>query len=121
MEIRKFKPLFNDVTDVDKGLYAEINTFIQLLDGISRLTHQCVYMIDYYKKEVIYAYDNPLFLEKCDNDNSKLTHIPFSTNPFSNSDEDIINIYTKSWFEFLDNLPINDRKSYLFQIGRAHV
>ena len=115
MEIRKFKPLFNEIDNIDKGLYAEIDSFIHLLDGISRLTHQCSCLIDYYKKEIIYAYDNPLFVDKSIIQNFASSNIPFLTNPILGIEDETINLYIKSWFDFIDNLPIDERKSYFFQ------
>ena len=50
------------IKSVSESKYKELESYYKLLDGISRITHRCFYLVDFFKGKVLYVSDNPLFL-----------------------------------------------------------
>lgn len=52
----------NAVSPVPESEYARVEPYVEMLECMSRLTYQSIYVIDYWKKNFLYVSDNPLFL-----------------------------------------------------------
>ena len=63
-EVRKsdFFTSSNAVSPVPDSEYARVEPYVEMLECMSRLTYQSIYVIDYWKKNFLYVSDNPLFL-----------------------------------------------------------
>ena len=63
-EVRKseFFTSSNAVSSVPDSEYARVEPYVEILECMSRLTYQSIYVIDYWKKNFLYVSDNPLFL-----------------------------------------------------------
>lgn len=63
-EVRKsdFFTSSNAVSPVPDSEYALVESYVEMLECMSRLTYQSIYVIDYWKKNFLYVSDNPLFL-----------------------------------------------------------
>lgn len=47
------------VSDVE---YSKVQSYFEMLDAVSRLTYQSIYVLDYCKMNFLYVSDNPIFL-----------------------------------------------------------
>ncbi|MGL5681518.1 MAG: response regulator transcription factor [Marinifilaceae bacterium] len=89
-----------------------LDTYIQMLDGIARITNDCVYLIDFKKGEIPYISFNPLFL--CGLEPTKIKELGFRFNQefISEADHKLQIELTSSWFQFLTSLPVAERCKY---------
>ncbi|MEG2947302.1 MAG: helix-turn-helix transcriptional regulator, partial [Bacteroidales bacterium] len=62
MAVENFKRLPVYVSRVTEHIYNEIDSYIQILEGISRLNNQSMSLVDFYKGEILFVSYNPLFL-----------------------------------------------------------
>ena len=47
------------VSDVE---YSKVQSYFEMLEAVSRLTYQSIYVMDYCKMNFLYVSDNPIFL-----------------------------------------------------------
>lgn len=92
--------------------YQNINILINATKAFARSTHQCVYIIDYCKKNFLYVSDNLAFWCGETSDSIKksgynlyLNHIP------KDEQEMLLEINTKG-FDFFNKIPLSERLDY---------
>lgn len=106
-----FRSFQDYILDVDESIYKEIDSYIQILDGIRRLSQECIYLVDFYKGKVLYQSDIPIML--CGLENNIYSADENYRSQFVSEEEDmIIAEILKSWFSFLMKKDIEERKSY---------
>lgn len=94
--------------------------YIETVKALSRLTHESLYIIDYYKKEFEYVSENPLFL--CNHTPQEVLDMgyAFYFQHVTESDLKLLITINKLGFEFYETLPLEERKfctiSYDFHI-----
>ncbi len=52
----------NTMSEVDQALYGNLEPLKRAVDAMANATYQCVYIIDYHKRNFLYMSQNPLFL-----------------------------------------------------------
>ncbi len=112
MTINGFKAFPNFINSIEPSIYNEINKHINLLDGLSRLTNQAIYLIDFHQGKVLYVSSNPLFLCGLNPDEVREMGGSFNLKYVDKADMEIIIRSFSEWFEFLLLKPIEERKNY---------
>lgn len=62
VDIQNFFISANAVPQIPAGSYGKLAGLKDYIDAIGRLTYKGIYVVDYYRKNFLYVYDNPLFL-----------------------------------------------------------
>lgn len=107
-----FKSYRGYIKHIQEEKYKDIDSYLLILDSISRLTNQCVYLVDFFKGELLYVSDNPLFLAGMNVEEVKELGGSFHTKFASEeSFQKVINI-VRGWFRFLEQRPLEARCSY---------
>ena len=111
--MKGFKSFLNYISDVSEEKYAVLDLYCKLLDSISRTTNQCLYLIDFYKGEVLYVSNNPLFLAGETPEELKLYKGgEFNSKYISKKENKQIANIIGAWFKFLEKCPIEERTLY---------
>ena len=118
----KFKPL---PVGID---YSKAEYYIQGASAFARAVHQCVYVIDYYKRGFIYVSDNPLFLcGETPADVLKMGY-QFYQKHVPPADLNMLLQINEAGFDFYYNLPPFERLKYsisydfhLIQPAKRHI
>lgn len=116
MQSRGFKHLPDYISDVFHPLYHEVSSYCELLDGVARLTHQSISLVDFFKGEILYISNNPLFL--CGLTPKQVREMgPEINQRFVTPEENnyLIRV-TRSWFQFIEKKPLEERKLYSLQV-----
>jgi RNA polymerase sigma factor (sigma-70 family) len=90
----------------------EIKLYLQVVDAFARTTHQCVYIIDYYKKGFLYVSDNPLFL--CGQSAKEVLNsgYDFYINHVPSCELAMLLEINEAGFQFYNRIPKHDRLNY---------
>ena len=110
-----FKSFPNYILHVNEKIYTELDSYKLLLDGVSRLSNQSIYLIDFYRGDVLYSSVNPLFLSKSELENISLLKNRFDIASNLIDESSQISIFVKSWFDFIESKPIEDKRNYTLQ------
>ncbi len=93
--------------------YSKIQPFIQAARAFSQLTHQSVYIIDYYKRGFAYVSDNPLLLcgESAESVLKQgysfyMKHVPME-------DLELLLEVNEAGFKFYNTIPVRERLNYM--------
>lgn len=106
-----FKPLHLKSKPLEKD-YIQVQPYIEFAKSLSQVTYQSIYLVDYYKKGFIYVSDNPIFL--CGKTSSQVLHdgYLFYLKNVPSEDLELLLKINIAGFNFLSNIPENDRLSY---------
>lgn len=90
----------------------DIELYLQVVDAFARATHQCVYIIDYYKKGFLYVSDNPLFL--CGQSAKEVlkSGYDFYFNHVPPAELAMLLEINEAGFQFYNRIPKHDRLNY---------
>lgn len=110
-----FAAFQNYISEVEESTYNDLYMLIQIMDGVARLTNQCVYLVDFYKGEVPYLSYNPIFLCNLDPEDVKRMGSDFNRKYLRPEDNAMIVEITRAWFRFIEQQPLNMRKHYSIQ------
>ena len=115
MNYRGFKTFSNYIESVPESRYNEIDSYIKILDSYSRISNQCIYLLDFYKGEVIYISYNPQSFVGIDAEDIKDVNRLHKKGYISTDEFELMKHLVKSWFEFLESKPVGERKDYTMQ------
>lgn len=110
----------NTIKDILEEEKDNIHVYIEAVKALSRLTHESLYIIDYYKKGFEYVSENPLFL--CGHTPQEIVDMgyEFYFKYVTESDLKLLITINKIGFDFYETLPFEERKfctiSYDFHI-----
>jgi DNA-binding CsgD family transcriptional regulator len=102
----------NKVIHISDDAYNSVSQIIEDMDAFTRLTYRSFYVIDYYKKNFLYVSDNPLFLCGLAADEVKKMGYSFYINQVVPEDLSLLLEINKAGFQFLQNIPIEEKKKY---------
>ncbi len=99
----------NDITDED---YQKVDLIVNAVKAFARSTHQCVYVIDYFKKEFLYASENFYYL--CGVSSEKIMDSGYGifTDMVPEKDQDMLVELNQAGFTLFDTFPIEERMDY---------
>lgn len=83
----------NIIGEINSAVYSDVDSYIEILDGMSRLANLNISLLDLHKKEILYTSDSSPFI------------IP-------EKETDMILEIILAWSTFLQHLPIEERKEY---------
>ncbi len=102
----------NSVESVNESDYEKTGLIIEAARAFERSTYQCVYIIDYFKKEFLYVSNNIARL--CGGDAEKIKDFGYKFYIDYVPEEDLkmlLEVNT-SGFELFNRLPVEERKDY---------
>ncbi|MBS1592590.1 MAG: helix-turn-helix transcriptional regulator [Bacteroidetes bacterium] len=92
--------------------YESVKLYLQVVEAFAQTTHQCVYIIDYYKQGFMYVSDNPLFLcGETARDVRKLGYEFYAKHVPPDELTMLLEI-NEAGFNFYYNIPVFDRLNY---------
>ena len=105
----------NSISGISDEEYKKVESFISAARAFARSTYQCVYIIDYYKREFLYVSENLALLcgqpiDKIYNFgyNLYLEHVP-------DKEVDMLLEINKKGFDLFSSFPLEERLDYSIQ------
>lgn len=106
-----FKPLDLKSPPTNED-YKKAELYLQVVGAFAQTTHQCVYIIDYYRKGFLYVSDNPLFLCGESVPDVLKSGYDFYTNHVPPDELVMLLEINEAGFQFYNKIPIHDRLNY---------
>ena len=100
----------NEVNHISKEDYDKIELLVNTAKAFARSTYQCVYIIDYFHQDFIYASDNLAYL--CGLDPEQLMEAGYQMyiDHVPDADLQMLLEVNKKGFDFFNELPVDDRR-----------
>ena len=102
----------NEVNHINREDYDKIELLVNAAKAFARSTYQCVYIIDYFHQEFIYASDNLAYL--CGLEPEQLMEAGYQMyiDHVPDADLQMLLEVNKKGFDFFNELPVGDRLDY---------
>lgn len=124
IQIGDFFSLVNTVESINDTDYANVNILIRAAKSFERSTYQCVYIIDYHKKDFLYVSNNIEKLCGVDAQQVKDFGYRFYIDYVPEDDLKMLLEINEKGFDLFDTLPLNEKTdytiSYNFHIKRGN-
>ena len=124
IQIGDFFSLVNTVESINDTDYANVNILIRAAKSFERSTYQCVYIIDYHKKDFLYVSNNIAKLCGVDAQQVKDFGYRFYIDYVPEDDLKMLLEINEKGFDLFDPLPLNEKTdytiSYNFHIKRGN-
>ncbi len=100
----------NNITDED---YYKIDYLINAVKAFARSTHQCVYIIDYFREDFLYVSEN--FYSLCGFSSEKIRDFGYKifTDMVPEKDQDMLVELNRAGFSLFETFPENERMDYV--------
>ena len=98
-----------NITDED---YQKINLLINSAKAFARSTHQCVYIIDYFKQNFLYVSENLAYWCGQTSDKIKDFGYNFYLNYVPENEQKMLLEINKKGFDLFNEIPITERLDY---------
>ena len=102
----------NEVSHISKEDYDKIELLVNATKAFARSTYQCVYIIDYFHQDFIYASDNLAYL--CGLEPEQLMEAGYQMyiDHVPDADLQMLLEVNKKGFDLFNELPVGDRLDY---------
>lgn len=102
----------NSVQNVTEEDYAKIKLLVSAAEAFSRSTYQCVYIIDYFKRNFLYVSENMAYL--CGQKASEIKDFGYKlyTDYVPLKDQQMLLEINKKGFDLFNELPVSERMDY---------
>lgn len=102
----------NEVNHISKENYDKIELLVNATKAFARSTYQCVYIIDYFHQDFIYASDNLAYL--CGLEPEQLMEAGYQMyiDHVPDADLQMLLEVNKKGFDLFNELPVGDRLDY---------
>jgi len=102
----------NEVNHISKEDYAKVEVLVNAVKAFARSTYQCVYIIDYFHQDFVYASDNLAYL--CGLDPEQLMEAGYQMyiDHVPEDDLQMLLEVNKKGFDLFNELPVDDRLDY---------
>ena len=97
------------VSDVE---YSKVQSYFEMLEAVSRLTYQSIYVMDYCKMNFLYVSDNPIFL--CGRTREEVMAMGFDFLLEQCKPEEVHALIeiNRASLDFFHHLPVSERDRY---------
>ena len=102
----------SEVNPISKEDYAKIELLVNAAKAFARSTYQCVYIIDYFHQDFIYASDNLAYLCGLEPEQLMKAGYQMYIDHVSEEDLQILLEVNKKGFDLFNELPVDDRLDY---------
>lgn len=99
----------NNITDED---YQKINLLVSAAKAFARSTHQCVYIIDYFKQNFLYVSENLVYWCGQTSDKIKDFGYKFYLDYVPDKEQQMLLEINKKGFELFNKISISERLDY---------
>lgn len=102
----------NEVNHINREDYEKIELLVNAAKAFARSTYQCVYIIDYFHQDFIYASDNLAYL--CGLEPEQLMEAGYQMyiDHVPDADLQMLLEVNKKGFDLFNELPVGDRLDY---------
>ncbi|MGV8135025.1 MAG: response regulator transcription factor [Mangrovibacterium sp.] len=102
----------NTIDYVPEKEYMQLQSCLDFLEAVARVTYKSIYVIDYYRKNFLYVSDNPFFLCGLHADTVKELGYEFYVCHVPEEDMPLLLEINRAGFAFWENIPLKDRSEY---------
>lgn len=102
----------NSVQNVTEEDYAKITLLVSAAEAFSRSTYQCVYIIDYFKRNFLYVSENMAYLFGQTAGEIKDFGYKLYTDHVPLKDQQMLLEINKKGFDLFNELPVSERMDY---------
>lgn len=102
----------NSVQGVTEEDYRKIELLVNTVESFARSTYQCVYIIDYFKKDFLYVSENMAYL--CGQSSEKIKDFGYRLyiDYVPEKDQQMLLEINKKGFELYESIPVDERMDY---------
>lgn len=102
----------NSVQNVTEEDYAKITLLVNAAEAFARSTYQCVYIIDYFRKNFLYVSENMAYLFGQTANEIKDFGYKLYTDHVPLKDQQMLLEINKKGFDLFNELPVSERMDY---------
>lgn len=102
----------NSVRNVTEEDYAKITLLVNAAEAFSRSTYQCVYIIDYFRRNFLYVSENMAYLFGQKASEIKDFGYKLYTDHVPLKDQQMLLEINKKGFDLFNELPVSERMDY---------
>ena len=97
------------VSDVE---YSKVQSYFEMLDAVSRLTYQSIYVMDYCKMNFLYVSDNPIFLCGYSREEVMAKGFDFLLEQCKPEEVNALIEINRASMDFIHHVPVSERSRY---------
>ena len=102
----------NSVCNITDEDYQKVNSLVNAAEAFARATHQCVYIIDYFKQNFLYVSENLAYWCGQTSETIKNFGYRFYLDYVPEKEQQMLLEINKKWFGLFNEMPIGDRLDY---------
>ncbi len=107
-----FRSFPNYISYISEEEYTVVDSYCKLLDTVSRVTRQSIYLVDFYKGRITYISENPIILAGISPKEIKELNKNFNEKKISEEENRMIIKITAEWLKFMENIPVEEKCLY---------
>lgn len=102
----------NSVYNITEEDYQKIHILVNAAKAFARSTHQCVYVIDYFKQNFLYVSENLAYWCGLDSDKIKNAGYQFYLDYVPEKEQQMLLEINKKGFDLFNEIPLAERLDY---------
>lgn len=102
----------NSVYNITEEDYQKIHILVNATKAFARSTHQCVYVIDYFKQNFLYVSENLAYWCGLDSDKIKSAGYQFYLDYVPEKEQQMLLEINKKGFDLFNEIPLAERLDY---------
>lgn len=102
----------NSVYNITEEDYQKIHILVNATKAFARSTHQCVYVIDYFKQNFLYVSENLAYWCGLDSDKIKNAGYQFYLDYVPEKEQQMLLEINKKGFDLFNEIPLAERLDY---------
>lgn len=97
---------------VPESWYAQVESYKEVLNGLSRINNQNIFLVDFCKGEILFVADTPSFLCGIEPEEVKILGKRFNEKFMRPDEIEKVNEFLWSGFKFIESQPLEERKRF---------